>query len=242
LEDNGGMTIATLLLTAALAANTASATPPVVDAYLAEVARIESAKTPQSLEPLLAAAEKVQTEVMAIDQEQAWIEQLPEPEYQALKSKLRGLIVSRGLDVYAQPDPDFMLALANAHGRDADRDFFRVYRQHWGAELVPVFLNLTARPTPCVRFGENVIAGLYEAWRGFVARHPDLYTGFAVQAVNDLEEAVALGTCACGDTSSVLTEQKGFLERFPDTRVAAQIRDRMQQLKDEPDARPVRCR
>ncbi|HKY93590.1 MAG TPA: hypothetical protein VJM11_21230 [Nevskiaceae bacterium] len=236
------MTMTSLLLAAVLAAEAASPTPAAVDAYVAEVARIEASRTPQSLEPLLAAAEKVQAEVMAIDQEQAWIEHLPEAEYEALKAKLRGLVLSRGFDVYAQPDPDFMLRLADARGRDADRDFFRVYRQHWGAELVPVFLSLTARPTPCVRFGEGVIPGIYDAWRGFVARHPDAYAGFAVQAINDLEEAVALGTCACGDTASVLAEEKGFLERFPDTRVAGQIRSRMQQLRDDPDERPVRCR
>jgi hypothetical protein len=235
-----------ILLAAALVAPVppaaAPATPAAVDAYVAEVARIESATTPQSLEPLLAAAEQVQTAVMAIDREEAWIERLPEPDFQALKKRLRGLVVNRGLDVYAQPDPDFMLKLADAHGRDVDRDFFRVYRQHWSADLVPVFLSLTVRPTPCVRFGEKIIPDLYDAWRGYVARHPDAYADFSVQAINDLEEAVALGTCACGDTASVLSEEKGFLDRFPDTRVAAQIRSRMQQLQERPDERPVRCR
>lgn len=231
-----------LLLAAAVAAAPPPSTPAAVDAYLAEVARVEASTTPQSLEPLLEAAEKVQSEVMAIDREQAWIERLPEPEFQALRTRLRGLSVNRGLDVYAQPEPDFLLALANAHGRDADRDFFLVYRQHWGPDLVPVFLDLAARPTPCVRFGENVIPGVYAAWRGFVARHPDAYAGFAVQAINDLEEAVALGTCACGDTASVIAEEKGFLERFPETRVAGQIRTRLQQLRENPDERPVRCR
>jgi hypothetical protein len=231
-----------LCLAAAGSAHAAAQTPMAVDDYVLELQRVEQSTTPQSLEPLLAAAEKVQTAVMAIDQEQAWIEQLPEPAFEALKKRLRGLVVNRGLDVYAQPDPDFMLALANAHGRDVDRDFFRVYRQHWSAELVPVFLSLTARATPCVRFGENIIPGIYDAWRGYVKRHPEAYASFSVQAIDDLEEAVALGTCACGDAGSVIAEEKGFLARFPDTRVAGDIRARLQQLHDDPDARPVRCR
>lgn len=232
-------------LAAAVATTSAATTvptPAAVDDYLDELARVEQAKTPRSLEPLLARAEKVQTAVMAIDDEQAWIERLSDDEFARMKTRLRGLVIARGLDVYAQPDPDFMLKLAEAHGRDADRDFFRLYRAYWSPDFVPVFMSLTDRPTPCVRFGEASVQSTYEAWRGYASHHPDAYVDFTKQVQADIEEAVALGTCACGDTASVLKEEEGFLKRFPDTRVAGDIRSRMQQLRDDPDARPVRCR
>lgn len=213
-------------------------------AYLAALASVESATAPVSLEPLLARAEALQDALMQFEtDDRARLEGYDEPTYAALQAELRGLRLSRGTDIYAQPDPDVLLALAETHGRSEDREFFRLYRDYWTAELLPRYLEVGTRPTPCVRFGDEVLCPMYARWSDYAARHPQAYRAFVGQTLADLEEAVALGVCTCrGDEQVVKQELGSFLQRFPQTPVAAQIGERLRELDEDPYRRPVHCR
>ena len=237
------LAIAPLLLLAGAAFGQAG-WPPAVSSYLDQLATVEEADPPISMEALFEAAAAAQDELMRIDvdADRAWLETLDRDAYNALSERLRGLRLSRGRDVYAQPDPLFLSELAQRLGRAEDRDFFRVYRRSWNADLIPSYLRLTSRVTPCVRFGESVIADLYAGWRGFLREHPAAYAAYARQSVRDLEEVVELGTCACGGVDSVEQELSGFVSRFPDTPARPAILARLQELEDDPDRRPVQCR
>lgn len=221
-----------------------AAWPPAVTAYLDALSATEQADPPASLEPLFQAAEEAQEALMQVDGsgQGAWIESLDEDDYASLSQQLRGLRLSRGRDVYAQPDPNFLSELAQRQGRDEDREFFRMYRRSWGNDLIPSYLRLTTRVTPCVRFGENVIPALYDGWRAYRLRFPLAYMAYTEQTVRDLEEAVELGTCACGGRDSVEQELSAFVTRFPDTPSRPAILARLQELEDDPERRPVQCR
>ena len=216
--------------------------PTPVQHYLDTLATVEQSAQPVSLEPLLAAAEAAQTALMEVTGDDAFLESLGDADFAALQAQLRGFSLARGYDIYAQPQAAFFLTLARAHGRPEDIAFFTLQNQTWGADGVPVYLMLRPQPSPCVRFGEDRIAPLYRSWRGYLKAQPAAYRAAATQQVKDLEEAVALGTCACKGLDSVLNEQRGFLKAFPTTPVAQQIRARMRQLKTDPEALPVNCR
>ncbi|WP_162932376.1 hypothetical protein [Solimonas sp. K1W22B-7] len=218
--------------------------PAALDAYLKALAGVEAATAPVSLEPLMAAALAAQDALMEIEGlgDQAWLERLDEPAYGQLRAELRGFTLSRGFDVYAQPDAAFLDRLAQVHGGVMDREFFRLYRAYWSPELLPAYLSLGKRPTPCVRFGEGVVAKQYEGWRGFARKYPQAYAGFTRQTLTDLEEVVALGVCTCSDEASVSRELRGFVKRFPDSPVAGKVRSRLVELKENPTIRPVLCR
>ena len=221
----------------------ASPRPAAIDAYAAELAKVEQASAPVSLEPLFAAAEQAQDALMLIqDGDRAWLDVLTESEYAALKVELRGLKLSRGFDTYAQPDGQFLFRLAKAHGRAEDRAFFRLYSRFWTAEQLPQYLSMGKTTTPCVRFGSSIVTNLYASWAAFASSYPQAYPAFTKQTLQDLEEAVALGVCACGNEASVSRELKGFLKRFPQTAVATQIGTRLRELKDNPNLHPVHCR
>ena len=179
---------------------------------------------------------------MEVTGEQAVLERYSEAGFAALQTQLRGLKLNRGMEIYAQPDPAFLLALAKAHGGPADVAFFEQYAASWGPDLVPAYLKLRPQPTPCVRFGEGRIAPLYAGWRRFATQHPDAYATHAAQNLRDLEEAVALGTCACEGPESVRKEQADFLKQFPDAAQAAAIKARREELANDPDKLPVNCR
>lgn len=236
-----GILAAVLLLFSGLAA----ARPAAIDDYLDALAQAEQAQQPLSLEPLMTKMEAAQDTLMAIQGmgDQAWMEQLDEAAWKQLQGQLRGFQLSRGYDVYAQPDAAFLLNLAQAHGLPADREFFSLYRGYWSEELLPQYLSIGRRPTPCVRFGEGVLQQQYAGWSGFAKRHPQSYAAFTRQTLADLEEAVSLGVCTCeGNEQDVSRELRSFLKRFPQTPVAAKIRSRIVELKENPSIRPVYCR
>ena len=237
-----GRTPATAEAPAPAAVAAAPGTPPAVTDYLSALAAVEKSTSPVSLEGLFDKAEAAQSALMEISGEQAVLERYSAAEFTALQAQLRGLVLHRELDIYAQPEPSFLLALAKAHGLPADVDFFTQYAATWGPDLVPIYLKLRPQPTPCVRFGEGRIAPLYAAWKAFAAQHPTAYTRHAAQTLADLEEAVALGTCACDGLESVRNEQAAFLKQFPDAAKAPEITARREQLARDPDVLPVNCR
>lgn len=231
-----------VLLLVAVAPARAAPRPAAIDAYLTELRRVEQAAAPVSMEALFNAADEVQAAVMQLSNQQAWLETLSEPEYAALQAELRGFVLSRGYDIYAQPLPAFFLELAERKGGAADVEFFIRYRQYFSADYMPVFQRQGNLPTPCVRYGERILPEVYESWLGYTRKFPGAYALFAPQVVKDVEEMMTLGTCACADEASVMSELRGFLKRFPQNPVAAQVRARLKQLRDDPHQLPVRCR
>lgn len=214
---------------------------PVVE-YLAALEAAEKSKGHVSIEALFDKAEGAQAALMSITGEEAALERYSADEFTALQAQVRGLVLHRELDIYAQPDPMFFLGLAKAHGLPADAAFFTQYAATWGPDLVPVYLKLRPQPTPCVRFGEGRIAPLYAGWKAFATQHPTAYARHAAQMLADLEEALALGTCACDGLESVRSEQAAFLKQFPDAAKAPEITARREQLARDPEVLPVNCR
>lgn len=224
------------------AAARAETWPEPVMKYLQTLAAVDSSPARSSLEPMFSAALALQDSAMTIQDDQAWLETLPDEEFASLEQLLRGIRLSRGYDVYAAPDPEFFQQLSLDKGLDPDRAFFRRYRQSWGDDLLPTYLRQTSRVAPCVRYSEGVIPDLYLAWTDFRVAFPQAYVEHATQFVKDLEETVTLGTCACGDQNSVEHELSGFLTLFPQTPATPGIVARLQQLEDDPERQPIHCR
>lgn len=218
--------------------------PVELDAYLQALSAVEKADAPVSLEPLLAAAGSAQDKLMEIqpNSDQAWQETLSDEDYATLRKQLRGLQLSRGHDVYAQPDGAFLNKLAQAHGRDEDRAFFALYARLWTAQLMPQYLSLGTGQSPCVRFGDNIVAPLYREWWAYWTANAPNYADFTTQVLRDLEEVVELGTCACGDVDSVRKELGEFTAAFPHSPATAKATQRLAELNRDDVDHYVHCR
>lgn len=223
------------------AATTGPELPPEVVSYLATLETVKAASKPVSMEKLFDEAEAAQIALMEVTGDQAVLERYSDSEFAALQEKVHGLELHRGMDIYAQPQPAFFLALARVHGGPADVAFFENYAATWGPDLVPTYLKLRRQPSPCVRFGEGLITPLYQRWSDFAKAFPDAYTKRAAQHLTDLEETLVLGTCACGDLDSVRNEQTLFIKAFPDAPQASAIQERSAELLSNPDRLPVNC-
>lgn len=210
--------------------------------YLDELRQVETSKRPVSLEPLFAASDGVQAAVMTlIDGNHAWVETLDEDAYRQLRQRLRGMVLARGEDIYAVPDPQAFARMARKHGLPEDQAFFALYRDSWDADHMPRYLQLGTRATPCVRFSTGIVPMMYAQWRDYAQQYPQAYRDYTRQTLRDLEEVVTLGTCTCTDQADVESELSGFVERFPQSPAAGPVRQRLKQLRDDPDAQPVHC-
>ncbi len=193
-----------------------------------------------SLEPVYNAALAVQNDLMTISKDLAWIEYLSDADFANLRSRLKGFVLSRGLDIFADPDPKFFRALAEKRGEPADLAFFTLMEKSIAPDYLPVYVKPQGRGV-CVRYGENLIAPYYAGWLEYQRQSPGHYKDKVTQSLADVEDAVGLGTCACGEIASVQQELNGFVNRFPTAAVNGRIRDRIEQLDKDPGKLPVRC-
>lgn len=213
-------------------------------AYLTELARIEGASTPQSLEPLLEKAEAVQGALMEIADDaggEAVIERYSEAEFGALKQRLRGIHLQRGLEIFVQPLPAFFSALAAAHGRPADQAYFALYQAYWGEQLFPVYMEPRALVVGCVKYGDGLLNRLYGDWLRYAKTYPEAYRASVQQMLKDFEEVFALGTCACGDRDGVVRELRQFSRENPRSPAAPAATQRWRELKAHEEKLPLRC-
>lgn len=225
-------------------AETGRETLPAIEHFNALWQTIREAETPQSLEPLLVAAADVQDAVMLLDDSQkAWLERLNAEDFETLQSAVPGFIFHRGYDIHAEIDGPALLALAQSSGRPTDVAFFQQFVASYSDQALPVYLRFADSATPCVRFGETVLFDQYAGWQQFRTQYPDSYDDFSRQWLADIEDVVAHGTCTCTEAQAPVEQTlSGFIERFPDTAVHAQVVARLTQLRDDPYEKPVWCR
>lgn len=214
--------------------------PPSVATYLEKVASAGKPGPMASLEPVYDAALAVQNDLMTISKDLAWIEYLSDADFAKLRSRLKGFVLSRGVDIFADPDPKFFRELAEQHGEPADLAFFNLLEKSLAADYLPIYVKSQGRGV-CVRYGENVIQPYYAGWLDYLHQSPARYKLKVAQSIADLEDAVGLGTCACGDIDSVQQELKSFVNRFPTAGINGKVRDRIEQLDKDPWKLPVHC-
>lgn len=223
-----------------IAGATPSAEPASVSQYLAQLVPLEKPGPKRSLAPVYQAALAAQTDLMAFSNDLAWIETLSDADFTALQARMKGFVLSRGLDIYANPDPGFFLALAQRRGEPADLAFFSLVAKTTGEDHMAAYMKYQGRGL-CIRYGENIIAPYYSAWRDYQKKFPGHYAHEVSQALADVEDSVGLGTCACGDIETVRKELNGFVQQFPSTPIKEKIGDRLKQLDEDPYKLPVGC-
>lgn len=226
---------------AATIAEVADQLPAAVTAYADILAAIERAQSPTSLEPLFDAGDSAQAALMRIEGDRAWLERQSPELFARAREAMRGYVLNTGDDIYALPDLKFYVDLAKRRGRPADVAFFSLSKQAEGSNFLPLYLQ-EKLPTPCVRYGERIVNELYEAWGNYAKSYPKNYAQWSKQYLRDLEEVMALGTCACGDAASVQKDQAEFLRRFPMNPVRKDVEKRMSELKTQSTVQPVNCR
>jgi hypothetical protein len=156
------------------------------------------------------------------------LEWLSQEDYDRLAHDLQGLRVNRMETVYVKPDPAFFLDLAVRHGRPADKMFFAEFRRTF-PEAHPHESYITPQTdySGCIAFERGELVRAYGAWQGFRRAFPGYYESTVSGFLQDIEDKVGDGVCACGDATTVTRELSSFLGTFPASPVADKVKKRL---------------
>jgi hypothetical protein len=68
--------------------------------------------------------------------------------------------------VFVEPDADYFVTLARAHGDAADRAFFSALKVTYPDSVWPVYVEQQTDAGGCTRFGSGALVEAYRSWSG----------------------------------------------------------------------------
>jgi hypothetical protein len=154
---------------------------------------------------------------------------------------MAGFLVNRNEVEYAQPDPAFFLARANAQSDTASIAFFEAYHQTVPQGILPVCFEPMTDYSGCIKFGSLTLVESYGRWTGYRAAYPKRYALQSRDFLKRIETILTSGDCACGDKESVLKELNAFVAAFPDASITARVRQRAGAVESDQAHIRYRC-
>jgi len=168
------------------------------------------------------------------------LESLHSEEFDQL-SGVPGLLVSRTEVVFAEPEPNYFMGLAEGQDRFVDRAFFLAYSRTYPRPAWPVYREQQTDYSGCTLFGGGELTDTYAIWHDFCRKYPRSYRSFVRGILREIEDEVVKSVCACGDMASVVKELSAFAKRFPDSIAAAAVAKRAQEVRESRSGFKFHC-
>jgi hypothetical protein len=144
---------------------------------------------------------------------------------------LPGAIINRDEVVLVEPDPEYYVKLAAAHGDAGDRAFFAALKATYPKSVWPVYVDQLTDLGGCTRFGSGALVDTYRRWSAFQRTFPMRYVVAARKEVHDVSARLTESICACGDVASVQDELQRFLAAFETSPIGAKVKRRLQNVR-----------
>ena len=171
------------------------------------------------------------------------LEDLDDTTFARVQSTMRGFALFRDetLGDGALPDASFFTALARARGLNADTAFFHAMTATHPYGTFPIYVRQQTDYSGCTDYGSGRLVATYGLWQAFIARYPGRYATWATEELENVEEELTIGNCACGDRASVLKEMEAFVQRFPHATIAPRVRERASVIRAKADSIRYQC-
>jgi hypothetical protein len=205
--------------------------------YEEKLARVKSHARHASLEDVYAAAVRLGEAIAA----GTTLESMPASEFDALQTKLPGLILNREEALIAEPRPSYFADLAQKFGGPEDRAFFAVLSHIRPDGAWAIYVEQQTDYSGCTRFGGGSLVDSYRQWRRFRSRFPRAYAPFVARGLADVEEQVTESSCACGSAEETARGLDEFAAAFPDSRASAAASHRSRAILRHQSAIRFRC-
>lgn len=98
-----------------------------------------------------------------------------------------GMQLSRKGVIFAHPDPDFFLKMAQEHGGRADVNFFETFQKSFPSGPMPSWVKLTANGGACVDAQGNEYPSRLRDWQIYQARFPGNYSSYVTMLLRGME-------------------------------------------------------
>lgn len=161
------------------------------------------------------------------------LERLSEDDFNLLRRTLKGIVINRFETLQCDPDSLFFLDLSRRYGTLADVKFFEFYRQTYPdpKSKWPIYMQGQTDLTGCTDFGNGKLVEIFERWRSFKINHPSDYVVPVKEILENVSQALATSTCACGAKETVERELQSFVQRFPEDALTSAISYRLEKLR-----------
>jgi hypothetical protein len=226
----GAVAIAgTAMLAIGFARVLATEIPPGVDEYAAAMSQIEHTRGRQSLEDVFELGIRSGPRLEAI------LDSLSDAEFKALRDKMQGFVIERGVVTTVHPSAEFFRTLARKKGTRIDREFFEIYARTEPDSNggLPAYIERRTDESGCTRFDGPLMISLYRGWLSFRTSHPEDYATEAQGEIDSLTTELRAGTCACGSKEQVIAALQAFVNAFPDVPITPELRQRTERVRHD---------
>jgi hypothetical protein len=206
--------------------------PEEVDVYARELKIVSNdANAGIGIEGLLKLGEKASVALVLPHNpgEADVLEQLSEEDFQAVIFKMKGFSVNREETVFVEPDPEFFIALAKRASDKVSVEFFEAYRKTkpngW-----PIYIEQQTDYSGCIRYGTMDLVNTYTLWNTYSNKYPTRYKKEVMNFIQEVEDDLTGGTCACDDKDSGLRELEAFIRAYPRAKITTRLREKVNQI------------
>jgi hypothetical protein len=154
------------------------------------------------------------------------LERLSEDDFHAVILKMKGFSINRQETVFVDPIPSFFIALSKRAGDQASAEFFEIL-----GKTEHSYIRLQTDYSGCYLFGSLGLVHSYQLWDGYSKKYPTRYPNEVMNLKRDVEEDLTEGTCACEGKETALREFNAFIQTFPNAKISARIRERINQIE-----------
>jgi hypothetical protein len=170
------------------AATTTTAIPASWKSTLTEY---KAALAEHNVERTFLAAAQLEQQLLPI------VDHLSEGDYaQLAETTAGGMQLSRKGMIYAHPDAEFFLKMAEQFGTPADVNFFQEFQRSFPSGPMPSWIHLTSTGA-CVDAVGNEFPSRLRGWQVYAARFPNNYRMYVQQLLHGMEADKADVTRQC---------------------------------------------
>jgi hypothetical protein len=124
---------------------------------------------------------------------------------------------------------------AQQRGNLADKAFFTLMQGLYGRIKVwRSYENPVTDYSSCINFGTNELSKQHGVWNDYKSKYPHFYRHDVEEGISHIEDALAAGTCVCGDQQSFQSELKFFIKTYPQSKLTPLLAHRLASPKHAP--------
>lgn len=212
--------------------------PAVVIAYSRAMDSLSVTKGPAPIERLYSLGMQVRDSLLSGEV----LDKMDDSTFAAVRRRMRGFWLEREVFQAVVPEAGFFLTLARSRGGPADTAFFAALLSTYGdGGAFPAYSRQLTDEASCTDFGTGELVKAYGVWNQFSVRYPTHYSRSAREEVEAVTEELVEGTCACGDSVSVIRELRMFLRRFPGSDLSPSVKANLDKIGNGVHSMRYRC-
>lgn len=213
--------------------------PEEISPYAKAYRAVQTATEPQSIEPLYQLGEQAKAAFLAGNSEALiaeimWGDKGSRARFeQKMAQQVPGYSVLSGAEsLHYDVDANAFLKLAEQHGTETDRDFFKLHEISFRYGNWPAYIEPQTDITGCIKYGSSEYLDFYKNWNAFLKVHPQGY--YATRAKQYLSAFYVTHRCSCDSKEDTIHGLENLARISSDAQVKETIAVEIEKRRSSP--------